>query len=136
MSIGNTTENDICLLLFNGTALSWNANTDLYVSLHTADPGEGGNQTTSEASYTSYARVAVARTSGGWTVSSNTATNAALIQFPQATGGSNTITYVAIGTASSGTGQIIASGALSASLAVSSGIQPQFSAGELDFTLD
>ena len=136
MSIGNTTENDICLLLFNGTALSWNANTDLYVSLHTADPGEGGNQTTSEATYTSYARVAVARTSGGWTVSSNTATNAALIQFPQATGGSNTITYVAIGTASSGTGQIIASGALSASLAVSSGIQPQFSAGELDFTLD
>lgn len=136
MSIGNTTENDICLLLFNGTALSWNANTDLYVSLHTADPGEGGNQTTSEANYTSYARVAVARTSGGWTVSSNTATNAALIQFPQATGGSNTITYVAIGTASSGTGQIIASGALSASLSVSSGIQPQFSAGELDFTLD
>lgn len=136
MSIGNTTENDICLLLFNGTTLSWNANTDLYVSLHTADPGEGGNQTTSEANYTSYARVAVARTSGGWTVSSNTATNAALIQFPQATGGSNTITYVAIGTASSGTGQIIASGALSASLAVSSGIQPQFSAGELDFTLD
>lgn len=104
MSIGNTTENDICLLLFNGTALSWNANTDLYVSLHTADPGEGGNQTTSEANYTSYARVAVARTSGGWTVSSNTATNAALIQFPQATGGSNTITYVAIGTASSGAG--------------------------------
>ena len=49
MSIGNTTENDICLLLFNATALSWNANTNLYVSLHTADPGEGGNQTTSEA---------------------------------------------------------------------------------------
>lgn len=136
MSFGNTTENDICLLLFNATALSWDANTNLYVSLHTADPGEGGSQTTSEATYTSYARVTVARSGSGWTVSGNTATNAALIQFPQATGGSNTITYVAIGTASSGTGQIIVSGALSASLAVSSGIQPQFSAGELDFTLD
>jgi hypothetical protein len=136
MSLGNTTENDICLLLFNGTALSWNSNTDLYISLHTADPGEGGNQTSSEATYTSYARVAVARSGSGFTVSGNTATNAALIQFPQATGGSNTITYVAIGTASSSTGQIIASGALSASLSVSSGIQPQFSAGELDFTID
>ena len=136
MSFGNTTENDICLLLFNATALSWNSNTDLYVSLHTADPGEGGSQTTSEATYTSYARVAVARSGSGWTVSSNTATNAALIQFPQATGGTNTITHVAIGTASGGAGQIIAKGALSASLSVSSGIQPQFSAGELDFTLD
>lgn len=136
MSLGNTTENDICLLLFNGTALSWNANTDLYISLHTADPGEGGSQTTSEAAYTSYARVAVARSGSGFTVSNNTATNAALIQFPQCTGSSSTITYVAIGTASSGTGQIIASGALSASLSVSSGIQPQFSAGELDFTID
>lgn len=136
MSFGNTTENDICALLFNATALSWTANTNLYVSLHTADPGEAGNQTTSEATYTSYARVTVSRDNTGWTVSGNTATNAALIQFPQATGGSNTITYVAIGTASSGTGQIIVSGALSSSLAVSSGIQPQFSAGELDFTLD
>jgi hypothetical protein len=136
MSLGNTTENDICLLLFNGTALSWNSNTDLYISLHTADPGEGGNQTSSEAAYTSYARVAVSRSGSGFTVSSNTATNAALIQFPQCTGSSSTITYVAIGTASSGTGQIIASGALSASLSVSSGIQPQFSAGELDFTID
>lgn len=136
MSLGNTTENDICLLLFNATALSWNANTNLYISLHTADPGEGGNQTTSEATYTSYARVTVARSGSGWTVSGNTATNAALIQFPQATGGTNTITHVAIGTATSGTGQIIASGALSSSLSVSSGIQPQFSAGELDFTID
>lgn len=40
----------------------------LYVSLHTADPGAGGNQTTNEAAYTSYARVAVARSSAGWTI--------------------------------------------------------------------
>lgn len=136
MSIGNTTENDINLLLFNATALSWNANTNLYVALHTADPGEGGSQTTSEATYTSYARVTVARSGAGWTVTGNVAENAALVQFPQCTGGSSTITYASIGTASSGAGQIIVSGALSSSLAVSSGIQPQFAAGALTFTLD
>ena len=136
MSKGNTTENDILAYVFNATAFSWDANTNLYVSLHTADPGEAGNQTTNEATYTSYARVTVARTSGGWTVSGNTASNTALIQFPQCTGGTNTITHVAVGTASSGTGQILYSGALTASLAVSSGIQPQFAAGALTLTED
>lgn len=136
MSIGNTTENDIVKYLFNATAFSWNGNTNLYVSLHTADPGEGGSQTTSECAYGSYARVTVSRDSGGWTVTNNQAVNAALVQFPQCSSGSETATYVAIGTASSSTGQIIASGALSASLAISSGIQPQFSAGSLTFTID
>jgi len=136
MSIGNTTENDVVKLLFNGTALSWNANTNLYVALHTGDPGEGGSQTTSECAYGSYARVAVSRDSGGWTVSGNVASNTALVQLPQCTSGSETAAYVSIGTASSGTGQIIASGALSSSLAISSGIQPQFAIGALTFTLD
>jgi hypothetical protein len=136
MSFGNQTETDLCLLIFNDTTLSWDANTDLYVSLHTADPGEAGNQTTSEASYTSYARVAVARSGSGWTVSGNAVSNTALVQFPQCTGSSNTITHVAIGTALSSTGQIIAKGALSSSLSVSSGIQPQFAASDLSFSLD
>ena len=136
MSLGNTTENDIALYMFNATAFSWNGNTNLYVSLHTADPGEGGSQTTSECDYGSYARVTVARTSGGWTVSGTAATNAALIQFPQCTSGSETATYVAIGTASSGTGQILVSGALSSSLAISSGIQPQFAASALTVSFD
>lgn len=94
MSKGNTTENDVLGYIFNATAFSWNANTDLYISLHTADPGEAGNQTTSEATYTSYARVTVACSAGGWTVSGNTASNAALIQFPQCTGGSNTLVFI------------------------------------------
>lgn len=136
MSKGNTTENDFVLYTFNGTAISWDGNTNLFVSLHTADPGETGNQTTSEATYTSYARVTVARTSGGWTVSGNQASNAALVQFPQCTGGTNTITHVAVGTAVSGTGQILYKGALTASLSVSSGIQPQFSIGALVITED
>jgi hypothetical protein len=107
MSFGNTTETDVLGKIFNNTALPFDAITSLYLSLHTADPGEGGDQTTSEATYTSYTRVAVSRSASGWTVSGATATNAALIQFPQCTGGSNTITHVAIGTASSSTGQIL-----------------------------
>lgn len=107
-----------------------------YVSLHTADPGEAGSQTTSEASYTSYARIAVARTSGGWTRTSSTISNTAMVQFDQCTGGSNTITHFGIGTASSGTGNLIFKGALTSSLSVSTGIQPQFAAGALTVTVD
>lgn len=139
MSKGNTTENDIVKFLFNGTAMpSYGSN--LYLSLHTADPGEAGDQETNEVStgaYTSYARVAVARDSGGFTVSGASSVNAALIQFPQCTGGSGaTITHLAIGTASTGAGQILASGALNASLAVSNLIQPQFAASALTYTED
>lgn len=107
----------------------------LYISLHTGDPGEAGDQTTNEATYTSYARVAVARNGTQWTVSGDTGTNANAITFPACTGGSNTITHFGIGTASSGAGVLLLSGALSASLAVSSGITPQFAAGELDVTV-
>lgn len=146
MSKGNTWETELLQLVFNNTdaALIGDATGlrgsstagSLYVSLHTGDPGEAGNQTTSECAYTSYARVAVARSGAGWTVSGNAVTNAALVQFPQCTGSSETATHFAIGTASSGTGKILYKGALSASLAISSGIQPQFAAGEIDGTED
>jgi hypothetical protein len=146
MSKGNTFENDLLLLIFNNTAAALIGDASglqpsatagsLYVSLHTADPGEAGTQTTNECAYTSYARVAVARSGAGWTVSGNAVTNAALVQFPQCTGGSETATHFAIGTASTSTGKILYKGALSASLAISSGIQPQFGAGDLDGTED
>jgi len=108
----------------------------LYLALHTADPGEAGTAATSEAAYGSYARVAVARSGAGWTVSGNSATNAALAQFPECTSGSETITYVSITTASSGTSKILYSGALTASRAISTGIQPQFAASALVVTED
>lgn len=146
MSKGNTWETELLQLVFNNTdaALIGDATGlrgsstagSLYVSLHTGDPGEAGNQTTNECAYTSYARVAVARSGAGWTVSGNAVTNAALVQFPQCTGGSETASHFAIGTASTSTGKILYKGALSASLAISSGIQPQFSAGEIDGTED
>jgi hypothetical protein len=107
-----------------------------YISLHTANPDETGDQTSSETAYTSYARVAVARSGAGWTRSVSTISNAALVQFPQCTGGTSTITHFGIGTASSGAGNLIYKGALSASLSVSNGIQPQFAAGALTVTAD
>lgn len=143
MSKSNLLENGILALLFNATALANLAENDttspatsLYVSLHTADPGEGGDQTTNEATYGAYARVAVARNSGGWTVSGNAVTNTAAIVFPECTSGSNTITHFGVGVAVSGAGQLLYSGALTASLAVSTGIEPQFAAGDLDITED
>jgi len=102
-----------------------------YVSLHTADPS-AGNQTTSEADYTSYARVAVARSGAGWTVTAANVSNAAKVTFPAATGGSNTATYFGIGSDSSGNGNLFFSAALDAPRAISSGIIPEYAIGELD----
>lgn len=130
--------NDLLKLIFNATAIANIADnaaasplTNLYLSLHTADPGIGGAQTTNETSYTNYARIAVARTSGGWTVTSNSAANTALAQFAQCGATGATISHVAIGTASSGAGKVLYAGALNSSLSVANGIQPQFAASAL-----
>jgi hypothetical protein len=84
----------------------------LYVSLHTSDPTTSGNQSSNEANYTGYARVAVARSGAGWTIAGNQAANAAIIQFNACTGGSNTINFFGIGTALSGAGNLLWSGPL------------------------
>lgn len=130
MSKGNTTENDFVAFVFNATAMpSYGSN--LFVSLHTADPGEAGTQTTSEADYTGYARVSVSRDGAGWTVSGSEASNTAEITFPECTGGTNTITHVAVGTGSTGATQILYSGALTAPINISNLITPRFPAGTL-----
>jgi len=133
-SIGDTFENDVMRLVFNATAITNIADnaassplTNLYASLHTADPGESGNQTTSEAAYTSYARVAVARTTGGWTVTNNSVSPVATIAFPAGTGGSGTATHFVVGTASSGTGKILFSGTVSPNIVMGNGVTPQLS---------
>lgn len=143
MSATNSFENSLLLLIFNATAISNLADnaasspaTDLYISLHTANPDETGTQATSEAAYTSYARVAVARTSGGFTVSGNNVSNAAAVIFPTATGGSATVTHFGIGLASSGAGTLLLYGTLDDTLAISNGITPRFEIGELDVDVD
>lgn len=111
----------------------------LYVALHTADPTEGGDQTTNEVAYTSYARVAVARNSTNWTSDGNVISNASLVQFPTCTGGSATVTHFSVGVddgTATFTQRIIAYGALASPLTIVNGIQPQFAAGSLVITLD
>lgn len=138
MSKGNTFENDILGLIFNGTTIANLANnatasplTNLYLSLHTADVGEAGDQTTSEAAYTGYARVAVARNSGGFTVSTNTVALAANTDFPACTGGTSTVTHFAIGTAASGAGKVLYKGAVSPTISVTNGVTPRILAGTI-----
>lgn len=132
MSKSNATETSLLEYIFMATNPSWHAATDLDIHLHTADPGEAGVSTTSEATYTSYALVTVSRSGTAWTVTGDTATNDNLIQFPQCSGGSNTITHISITPSASTT--ILYSGALASSLSVSTGIQPQLAAGDLDIT--
>lgn len=136
MSKGNTFENDLLKLIFNATAIAniaINATssplTVLWVSLHTADPGEAGDQTTSEATYGAYARTSVARTTTGWVVTNNSVSPAATISFPAATSGSNTITHAAVGTASSGAGKILYKGTVTPNLSVSAGTTPRLTTG-------
>lgn len=142
MAKSTLTCDKILALIFNATAWADIAENDtsapltsLYLSLHTADPGVGNSQLTNESAYTNYTRIAVLRTTGGWAVPSSGSTeNVALVQFPQCGVTGSTVTHVAIGTASSGAGNVLYAGALSAPLAVANTIQPQFSAAALTVT--
>lgn len=107
-----------------------------FIALHTADPGEAGNQTTSEIAYTNYLRVPVARTGAGFSRAGSVISNAALVQFATCGASGGTATHFSIGTLTSGAGQIVVSAALTSSLAISLGIQPQFAIGALQATAD
>lgn len=151
MSKSNTWESDLLKLVFNNTTASLIGDATglvgsatagvLWVSLHVTDPGETGDQTTGEVStsaYTGYTRVSVVRTTGGWTVTGTAPTqaqNAAQVDFPQCTAGTGaTIGFVGVGTASSGAGKLLYSGALASTLSVSQNITPSFAAGTLVIT--
>ena len=134
-------ETDLLELIFNATAIADLAENDttspatnLYVSLHTADPS-AGTQATSEATYGSYARVAVARTSGGWTVSGNGVSNTAEVQFPASSDAtSETITHFGIGTTVSGATALLYAGTVSPNISMANGVQPTFAIGDIDVT--
>lgn len=132
-------DNAFLQLIFNGTTISVENNSgsgtanlatdvgavpNLYVSLHTANPGTNGNQNTNEAQYSNYNRVAVARTTG-WVVTGSSVSPAATISFPIATGGSESETYFGIGTSTTGAGTLLYFGSISPSITVSTGITPQ-----------
>ena len=106
---------------------------NLYVALYTSDPTDAASGT--ECAYGSYARVAVARSGVGWTVSGNNTSNAATVQFITCTGGTEVATHVAIH-ASLFSGSMLYHGALDSSLNISTGVAPKFLAGELDINED
>jgi len=135
MSKANSWENALLLLLFNNTnaanigdatGLRGSSTAgSLYLSLHTADPGEAGDQTTNEIGYTSYARVAVARSSAGFTVTTNSVNLFATANFPMGTGGSGTATHFGIGTDSTGAGTLLYSGTLTPNIVCGNNVTPQ-----------
>jgi hypothetical protein len=137
MSISDTTESAILALIFNATAwanyadnASSSPQTNIVVAGHTADPGDSGTQTTSELAYTSYARVNVLRTSGGWTVSGTAPTQvvpAATIGFPAGTGGSGTMTHFSTGKSGGGATAILFSGTVTPNVVCGNGVTPQLS---------
>lgn len=139
-------ESDILKLIFNATAIANLADnaagsplTNLFVALHTADPLEVGDQTTNEVAYTGYARVSVARTSGGWIISGTAPTqaaNATVLNFPLCTGGTPVATHASVGFATSGASKVLYAGLLASSLAISNNITPNFQIGTLVFTED
>lgn len=137
--LSDSAETNLLKLLFNNTTwanvgdatglVGSTAAGSLYISLHTADPTDAGNQTSSESAYTNYARVAVARTTGGFTVVGDTVSNAAVVSFPACGVTGSTITHFAIGRASTSTGEILGVG--TCSLAITNGITPNFAIGAL-----
>lgn len=145
MSASNALETALLQLIFNATTIANLASAiqgspegliGLFVSLHTADPGEAGSQNTTEAAYGQYQRIFVLRTIAGWTVTGNAVTNAAEILFNESVSGTETETHFGIGAAPTGAGVLYFSGALTTPVAVTAGIQPRFAAGQLTVTAD
>lgn len=146
MSISNTTESAILKLVYNATAwtnyavnATTSAQTNTGVSLHTADPGDAGNATTSEVTYTSYTRVNVARTTGGWTETSGSVSPVSTIAFPAGTGGSGTVTHFATAasnaTPPTGAQEILWSGTVTPNIVTGNGVTPQLTTSST-ITLD
>ena len=136
MSKSNAMENGLLLLFFNNTDFANIGDAgglqnsvaagSFYFSLHTGDPGEAGTQTTSEITYTSYARVAVARSGAGFVVTANSVSPAAAVTFPAGTGGSGTATHFGLGTDSAGAGTLLYKGTVTPNIVCGNGITPQF----------
>jgi len=137
MTISDTSESAILALIFNATTWANYAinatttpETNIVCALHTADPGDAGTQTTSEATYSSYGRVNVLRTSGGWTVSGSSPTQVApvaAINFPAGTGGSGTVTHFSTGKSGGGATAILFSGTVTPNIATGNGVTPSLS---------
>ncbi len=129
MSFSNTFETHVLNYVFTATSVT--RPTAWYLALFTSNPAEDASGTEVSTSGTAYARQ-----SASFTVSGNTATTSAAIEFPEATGsGFGTVTHVGVFDASS-SGNLIAYSALSASKAIAAGDVFRVPAGDFDLTLD
>lgn len=146
MSMSNAAETSLLQILFQNLAWAGIGNPgglqpsgvagSFYVRLHSADPGEAGTQATSEISYTGYAAVAVARSAGGFTISGDTVSNTATVQFGECTAGTATAAWFTVGLDPTGAGQVLYRGQLNDSRSISAGITPLFNAGALSGTVN
>lgn len=132
MSIYDVTENAILNLIYSATAWANYADnaasspqTNIHVALHTADPGDTGTLSTSEAAYTSYARVNVARSTGWSTSSAGSVSPAANIDFPAGTGGSGTVTHFSTGKTGGGAAAGLWSGTVTPNVVTGNGVTPR-----------
>jgi len=142
MGISNTTEDAILSLIFTATAwanyadnAASSAQANIHLGLNTGDPGDSGTMATSEAAYTSYARVNVARTTSGWTVSSGACTPDANIDFPAGSGGGETVSHFCTGKTGGGAAAILFSGTVTPNISTGSGITPRLTTAT-SITLD
>ena len=126
MSLSNTFETHTLNYLFTATSVT--RPTAWYVALFTSNPDEDASGT--EVSGGAYARQSVA-----FTVSNNTASNSAAIEFPTATAPYGTVTHIGVFDASSG-GNLIAYAALTTSKAIDTGDVMRINSSDLDVTLD
>lgn len=126
MSFSNYLETELLDHVFAGNAYS--SPSAVYVGLFTATPGEDDSGT--EVSGGSYARQA-----GSFSVSGNTATTTAAIEFPTATASWGTITHIGIYDAASA-GNLLAYASLTASKSIASGDVFRIPTGDIDITLD
>lgn len=136
MSKSNTFENEFLLLVFNNTnianigdATGLRGSTtvgSLYLSLHTADPGEAGSQATNEISYTGYARVPAARNNTNFVVTNNTMALGVNFDFGEMTAGAGgTVTHWSVGKEASGATTVLYKGSVTPTITVAVGSIPR-----------
>ena len=128
MSFTNTYENHVMQYVF--TSGSVTRPTAWYIGLFTSDPTDTGSAGT-EVSGNGYARTAVT-----FSVTGDTATNTAAVEFPAASGGNwGTISHIGVMTASSA-GDMIVHSALTTAKAINDGDVFRIPTNDLDITLD
>lgn len=136
MSKSNTFENDLLALIFTNAAIADIGDAgglratatagSLYWSLHTGDPGEAGTAVTSETAYTGYARVAAARSGAGFTVTGNSVSPAANVDFGECSASPGAaITHFGIVNTSSGAGKLLYSGTVTPNITLAVGVIPR-----------